>query len=123
MNLPGCSASCVGFLAKCKATSRSNSHNPYSASYPLVAQELRKKLKAGDAGNPLLSGGAGSALAGLHANLHKAMKPKTVKKKRAPMARNEDLEKDSPSRDQNHDESRQNGFDPEVARKMGYKPD
>jgi hypothetical protein len=50
------------------------------------------------------------------------MKPKTFKKKRVPLTRNEDLEKDSPSRDQNHDESRQNGYDPEVARKMGYKP-
>jgi hypothetical protein len=50
------------------------------------------------------------------------MKPKSVKKKRILMARNPDLEKDSPSRDENHDESRQNGYDPEIARRMGYKP-
>lgn len=39
------------------------------------------------------------------------------------MLRNDQMEKDSPSRDQNHDESRQNGYDPEIARRMGLKPE
>jgi len=51
------------------------------------------------------------------------MKPKVVRKKRTPMLRNDQMEKDSPSRDQNHDESRQNGYDPEIARRMGLKPE
>jgi hypothetical protein len=59
---------------------------------------------------------------GPNTNPFKTMKPRTVRKKRVPMTRSEDLEKDSPSRDQNHDESRRNGYDPEVAKRMGLRP-